>query len=582
MRLLLLHPADSLGRGPWAVEAWDRVIDLGTAGPDFYRTWSQKLNCPVTPVDSPSRDMKEFRWLRDVLVPGYDSLLDRQNLDWWELNAVFLEEQLMAVASMERLLSSLSREDRISVSRQCFHGNVLSLLLGKPVHAFSTKTSPRSRLHHYLQVVRKFPFSQLVEIFWDKYDPVYKFRGHFQRHQEAQHVPVILLPSSYVNVSRTAIAYADTLREESFLLVATRQSGLNVVPPGNVGVAKLASYSSDRSETSQEYGDLLARWGSLRRNLESIPEFAILAQSGALDRFPSLMRQGLGIRDAWLKVFEREPVKAVLCADDYNPYTRIPLLLARNRGLPAIACHHGALDGRCLFKPNHAHIILAKGRMEQDYLLRVCGLPPEQVEVGAPASPLVVSESGAVSRPASATSIIFFSECYEAAGARGEEFYREILPPLAALALRTDRKLIIKLHPFESQHERKNIVTRILSAEERRCATVVSGPLTGEFLTGAWFGVTVLSTVALDCALAGRLCFLCRWLDYGRHGYQEQLSRFGAGYPLESAEEIAHIPDILENHSADPHVLNDLWQPISAATLRSLFSGQWKLSRCAS
>ena len=83
-------------------------------------------------------------------------------------------------------------------------------------------------------------------------------------------------------------------------------------------------------------------------------------------------------------MFDREPVQAVLCADDSNPYTHLPLLLAKARSLQTVACHHGALDGRYMLKQTHADMLLAKGAMEEDYLVRVCGVPREKVEVGAP------------------------------------------------------------------------------------------------------------------------------------------------------------------------------------------------------
>ncbi len=103
-----------------------------------------------------------------------------------------------------------------------------------------------------------------------------------------------------------------------------------------------------------------------------------------LSRFADWFARGLEIRDAWRNVLNAEPVQAVLCADDSNPYTHIPLLLAKERGLRTISCHHGALDGRYMFKRCHADVILAKGRMEEDYLVRLCGVPGNRNEVGAP------------------------------------------------------------------------------------------------------------------------------------------------------------------------------------------------------
>src|SRR5215470_10466406 len=53
----------------------------------------------------------------------------------------------------------------------------------------------------------------------------------------------------------------------------------------------------------------------------------------------------------------------------------------------------GALDGPYIFKRVHADVILAKGAMEKDYLLRICNVPSQKVEIGAPSES--ISESPA-------------------------------------------------------------------------------------------------------------------------------------------------------------------------------------------
>src|SRR4029077_7631778 len=118
-----------------------------------------------------------------------------------------------------------------------------------------------------------------------------------------------------------------------------------------------------------------------------VAEFEILKRTGYLDGLLPWLRHGLEVRDAWRNVLDSEPVEAVLCADDSNPYTRIPLLLAQARGLGNIACHHGALDGRYIFKRAHADAIWVKGRMEEDYLVRKCGVSRERRHIPDPALP---------------------------------------------------------------------------------------------------------------------------------------------------------------------------------------------------
>ena len=50
---------------------------------------------------------------------------------------------------------------------------------------------------------------QLMGIFWDKYDPGYQFRAPLNGKRKPQDAPVVLLPTAYINVSRTGIAYAN-------------------------------------------------------------------------------------------------------------------------------------------------------------------------------------------------------------------------------------------------------------------------------------------------------------------------------------------------------------------------------------
>jgi hypothetical protein len=143
---------------------------------------------------------------------------------------------------------------------------------------------------------------------------------------------------------------------------------------------------------------------------------------------------------------QRNTPKAPVSCDDANPYTHIPLLIAKQRGLPTVFTHHGALDGHYLVKRSYADTVLAKGAMERDYLVRRCGLDREQVQIGAPlrkVSPAAVRGGQ--------TSIIFFSEDYEVSGGRVEEFYRDLVPELAKLILecrKTNAKLAAWLEGF--------------------------------------------------------------------------------------------------------------------------------------
>ncbi len=316
-----------------------------------------------------------------------------------------------------------------------------------------------------------------------------------------------------------------------------------------------------------EFSELLQKWECLRGDLGG--ELAVLDRMGVFAGFPKLLRAGLGIRNAWLRVLDTERVESVLCCDDTNPYTHVPLLLAKQRGLPTLTCHHGALDAGHLFKRNHADVVLAKGRMEHDYLTRVCEVSEEEVEIGGPAADPAAHRVGNEGAPW----IVFFSEPYEILGGRGVEFYRDLVPRLAKLAEDTGRELVIKLHPMESVRERRRLVERV---EPERGAKIrlMSGPLSDELLQKAWFGITVLSSVAMDCAVRGVPCFLCNWLEYFSCGYGEQFAKFGVGTKLAAAAEIAAIPEMLEVAKWKTRSGVDFSSPIAPERLRELLSGR--------
>jgi hypothetical protein len=568
MRILLIHPDDGLQAGPWNESDWDRVIDLGRAGMESYRRAAAHFRCPVTPLVAMKEDFREVRRVRELLALGFGRLVDSCGLDWWELTSILVHQELETAIRLQGLLGTLESHDEVYVSRPSFHAEVLKLAIGQRLHVFPALGDEKRGAEHYFRVLRKFPAGQLLEIFWDKTDPGYQLRGRMSSKRKPQGAPVVLLPTAYGNVSRMGIAYATVVPEARFLLVATRRSGWVENPPVNVSTAWLRSYASGRVPAREaECKDLMARWGSLQKEMENAAEFSVLSRVGCFSGFPDRFGRGLEIRDAWRNVLDAEPVQAVICADDSNSYTHIPLLLARERRLPAISCHHGALDGRYMFKQCHADVLLAKGRMEEDYLVRLCGVPANRVEVGAP---ILVEERKQETSDKRKPFIVLFSEPYEAMGGRSADVYQDILPGLADLALSDRRQLVVKLHPAESVSERRRSIHRTLRPEQRRVVRVVSGPLQSDLLDETWFGITILSTVAVECALRGIPCFLCKWLESSPYGYVDQFTRFGVGIRLNQPGEIRQIPLILQRHKPDAAMLANCWSPIEKERFRVL------------
>jgi len=569
---LLIHPADDPEVGPWTSAKWSRIIDLGLGGSKAYERWTDRFGCPVLPIDGMRRGLEEVYRVRDVIAKGLGKLIDRSGVDWWEMMATDLPGPLEILVLLRKVAQSLDANEEVHVTRAGFHASALRQMLGNRVHTFDVAAPSSRGPMRYLKAARKFPAWQLLQIFWDKNDPDLDIRRRFARRTRSSDMPVVLIPSGYVNVTRTGLDYARTAPGLKFLLVATRRSAWVEGRPSNVRGEWLASYAAQRDEGPlAEYEEILAKWRCLREELETEPEISLAGRLGLLDDFPRYFRVGWKVRGTWEVVFQRERIQSVLCADDSNLWTRLPLLLARKYGVPAVACHHGALDSQRIFKQNAADVVLTKGDMERDYVVRVCGVPPAEVVVGAPAR---IGEQkrdlreGAGGQPL----ITFFSEPYETFSGRGEEFYRDVLPALADLAVQTGKKVVVKLHPAESRSERDRMIDTLLTTAQREVVRLVEGLTTPELLKQTWFGITVLSTVASECAVAGVPCFLCRWLEFTHHGYGDQFLRFGVGYELKTPGEIAVIPRIVETHSANPGVATAVWQTIDRAKLEEMLS----------
>ena len=567
MKILLVHPLDTADAGAWAYQRWNRIVDLGRDGTGTYEAWHKRFDCAVERLNSLRNGFEDFYKIRELLGRGCGYLVDEHGLDWWEILSIHLHEEMETLALLQRFAKTIDSADEVHFSRPGLHANFLRCLLGAQVKVFRPRRGAQKGLGHYLRVFNKLSASQMIDILGDKYDSGYRFRGRLARKRDPLTQPVILIPTAYVNVTRTGIAYANTFPEDNFLLVATRRSGWIEKPPRNVATAWLSSYVSVRNRRAGGT-EMEDRLRELVGELSRVPEFEILNRLGHFESFPSRLRHGIEVRDAWQNVLDSEPVQGVLCADDSNPYTRIPLLLARERGLASIACHHGALDARYLFKRSYGGVIWVKGKMEQDYLVRRCCVPAEKVEICGPALPAFSRAHENSNHRELRPYIVFFSELYEVSGGRAEGFYRDILPPLADLALATWHKLVVKLHPAESKTERTRILARLLSADQLSAVQVVSGPLTEDLLAKTWCAVTILSTVSTECAVRGIPCFLCTWLEGHPHEYVEQYLRFGVGIALSAPGDIAKIPQYLQQHPIAAGVADDIYQPSTQPNLR--------------
>jgi len=572
MRVLLLHPDDDF-HGSWTRRHWDSVIDLGRAPKSFYDERSAALGCPVSSVFDLAVEVGDLQIWRGLLELGMGRVVDRLGIDWWDVISLLLQPELQDIRLALRLAEKLSGCRTLAVSRPSLTAEALRLQLGIPLQVLHGGL--RKRLMRGVVrrggAVANLSFVQLRQVVYDKYDPHYVWRRNLagtpaqssKGKSESKSEPVVLLPAAYSNVTKTALSYARILPEQKFLLVLARESGAVSPVPANVETARLASFATKRCDKN-ELQELEVCWKQMEQSLQEHPAFRLPVQLEILKKGPRWLRWGFAVRDAWKQVFETRSVAGCLSADDSNPYTRIPLLLAGQRGVPAVACHHGALDCRMAFKNPRFSNYLAKGEMERDYLERICGVDGSRIRIGAASSPPRANASVWSER---APWITCFTEPYETDFWRVEAIYRELLPRLCATARESGKTVVLKLHPFESARQRRRLVARTLSEDDRKLVSLTDAPLSREILQKTWCAVTVESTVAFECASVGIPAFLCGWLRHAYAGYAPQYVRFGVGRMLEIPDDLLRIPDMLGAVMPDSDTARRLVQAISPEIL---------------
>jgi hypothetical protein len=581
MRILLLQPEDLPDRGPWSRQRWDLIIDLGRSSRFSEERWSRQYECPILRTDSFRHGIADGKRVREIFSVGQGHLIDEEGIDWWELMSPLVTTEALTALASRSIARDISSTAELWATRPGGPAGMLAVVLDRPVRDFGPRGMARSvaRVVRMAGLLRRFPVAQIKEIFLDKYDPAYEWRSRFGERKRINSEPMVLLPSAYENVSRMAAAYSTVLPDQDFLMVATRQSAKKFVVPSNVKVRDLSNYAGTDS-SKVEVASLVEGWKELRTHLQSSPELNILLRAGVLDPFPRWIRDGLRVRDAWRGVFDREVISGVLCGDDSNRYTRLPVLIAARRNIPAVDFHHGALDGFYVLKELPCDLYLAKNEMERDYLVRVCGLSADRIVLGAPPSSNDRSAQGHYDGEGS--SIVFFSEPYEVTGMRAREVYLEILPPLCRAARQSGHKLILKLHPFENLSQRRTLVQEILNPHDRELVTVIDGPLSPDLLTQAWCGLTVESTAVIDCHQKGVRCFLCSWLAHSPFEYAQQYARFGIGERLNDAEQLLEIPDRMADARSRPMLTTPLSATVDPSLLQAWLTRPHGLSAARS
>jgi len=569
MKVLFLHPEDTPNGGKWSRERWDLIVDLGFAGQGVYAEWSQRQKTRVLSIHEFAKSAQSYRWVNEVFDRGRGRLLDRTGLDWWEILAMERYQDIHTLYLFHQLRKEFgSAELTVAASRPHSATKSAEQLFAVPIPCFETaRVGPIQKAVRALGTARNLRVEQILEIALDKWDSGYRIRRQWARGRAEVKNPCMLLPSAYSNVTRSELAYAEQLPSRQFLLVTTRKNANPARVPGNVAVASLASYALPLKSIQDEEAELQQAWRAFASQMSAeVEEFRMCANACVWDYFPGHLKQGLLLRDAWSRLLREEPVVGVLCGDDLNFHTRLPLILAHRQGLNSAYCSHGALDSGFFFKRPFSSHFLVKGEMEKDYLERAAAIDAARIIVAAPGVRKFVGR-----RESDGEAIVFFSQPYEIAGGRGDLIYREIMPRLHAVARANGRKLIVKLHPFESKRARQALLKSSLTTAD--AFEIVDGTTPEQVISRAWCGVTLDSSVAMECALSEIPFFLCGWLDFTGDGYLQQFAKFGVAHVLDRPEEIQRIPSLVAGYRPDAAILRRLWQEGDPNQLETVLFG---------
>ena len=566
MKVLLLHPDDNF-ESLQARSDCDLIVDLGRAPESFYDEWRHRVGCEIFSIFDLAIEVEDLLAWRDLLRVGLGYAVDQFGVDWWDVIGLLLQPQMQELRLAQRLADKIVACKRLTASRPSPVGNALRLRLGCAFEVTAAGVGGRLTrgVRRYGRAAANLGFGQLRQVIYDKYDAQYFWRRRFTSPARRSSEPVVLLPSAYSNVTRAAFRFADVLPERRFLLVLARESGGISPVPGNVQVETLAAFAGTRPDAG-ELRELESDWQRLENSLRTHPEFELIARLGVFDVGKRWLRWCLAVRNAWNSVFEHRTVVSCLSADDSNPYTRIPLILARQRQLPAVACHHGALDGMMAFKRPAFSTYLVKGEMERDYMARVCGMDSALLQIGGARDPrqdrLLWSDL--------APWIVFFTEPYEADLWRTGPIYRDVIPRLCAAARQAGKRVVVKLHPFESLRQRRRMLDRTLNPEDRKLVNIIAAPLSREMLAKTWCAVTVESTTAFECATVGIPAFLCGWLRHAYVGYARQYSRFGVAQMIDHADDLLSLPRMVKAAIPPADLRDRLMSPIAPGRLSEL------------
>src|SRR5208282_3548990 len=129
MKILLVHPDDSVEVGPWAGTRCDLAIDLGWSGRHAYAQQTERLGFPVRSIYDLLDHEQHRRRMRELLALGLGRVVDLESVDWWDAFSAFPYQQIEQLMLLSALSEQIPEHAEISATSDHFALRALSLFL---------------------------------------------------------------------------------------------------------------------------------------------------------------------------------------------------------------------------------------------------------------------------------------------------------------------------------------------------------------------------------------------------------------------------------------------------------------------
>ena len=107
MRILLVHPDDSPLSGPWSLQNWDLVVDLGKSSQFSADRWGRHFRCPILRAECFRKGIDDVYRVREIFALPRRRLIDEEGIDWWDLVSLLVAPEAFDLLALQRIAGEI-------------------------------------------------------------------------------------------------------------------------------------------------------------------------------------------------------------------------------------------------------------------------------------------------------------------------------------------------------------------------------------------------------------------------------------------------------------------------------------------